>query len=186
MNEPALLLVLLNFAVIGLLPRLFFRRTDRLGPWWWATALPFILCPLLLIRAYLAGAAPAAPASGRALALVAVAAGTASTALIFYTIGTHRTPVALWHQEEDEPQSIVTHGAYRRIRHPFYTSYLLAFVAALAVFPDLVLFGLSVYTLAILNHTARKEERRLCASTFGADYRTYMTGTGRFFPSTKG
>jgi protein-S-isoprenylcysteine O-methyltransferase Ste14 len=33
-----------------------------------------------------------------------------------------------------------------------------------------------------LGRTARREERRLLASDFGAEYRAYMQRTGRFLP----
>ena len=183
MNAAVLVLLLLTFGVIGLLPRVFFRRDGRLGVRWWLTALPFFACPVLLVVAYLAHADPLVPRTWRAaldVASVPLAAG--SIALVFLTLGTHRVPLALWHQDDDAPAHLVTYGPYRRIRHPFYTSFLLAFAAAVAYFPHWgTLLGLA-YAVVALNLTAGREERRLAASEFGEEYRRYLDRTGRFLP----
>src|SRR5688572_31641084 len=110
MSISVLTLYLLNFAFIGLLPRIFFRRDGRLGPMWWLTATPFFLCPAVLVAAaagYLAPFGPTAWAPVREV--VAVVVSVASIALIFLTLGTHRIRIALWHQDNDAPQHIVTH-----------------------------------------------------------------------------
>lgn len=184
MNEPALLLVLLDFGAIGLLTVTFFRRERRrLGVKWWATAVPNFLCPAVLIGGYLAGAAPLTPAGWtRPLALAAVAVAATGLALMFLTRGTHRIPIALFHQDGVPARHLVTYGAYGRIRHPFYTSYILVFAAAAAVFPHWSTLGILGYVLVSLNLTAAGEERRLAASEFGAEYRRYMARTGRFLP----
>jgi protein-S-isoprenylcysteine O-methyltransferase Ste14 len=183
MNEPALLVILLNFSVIGLLPRVFFRKDGRLGPRWWAMALPFFLCPALLVGAYLTRLGPITPADwARLLAPVSVVFGVASIALISFTLGTHRIPIALWQQDNDAPEHIVTYGAYGRIRHPFYAAFLLAFLGALALFPHWATVAFLTYAAVGLNVTAAQEERRLSASEFGTEYRTYIAHTGRFLP----
>src|SRR6266702_3061832 len=124
MRQPVLLLVVLNFALIGALPRIFFQRDGSLNARWWATALPFGVVPLFLIAAYVANLAPLAPRSWLAAnSLAAVVLSVASIALIFLTLGTHRIPIALWHQDSDRPQPDVTYGAYRWIRHPFYAAF---------------------------------------------------------------
>jgi protein-S-isoprenylcysteine O-methyltransferase Ste14 len=183
MREPVLLLIVLNFALIGLLPRIFFRRDGRLNGRWWATAVPFGVAPLFLIAAYAAGLAPLTPRSWLAdTALAAVVLSAASIALIGLTLGTHRIPIALWHQDGDQPERIVTYGAYRWIRHPFYASFILAFLAAAVFLPHWVTLGSLAYAWVALNLTARREERRLVGSAFGAQYQQYLGGTGRFFP----
>ena len=183
MNVPVLVLVLADFAVIGVLPRVFFKR-GTFNPGWWLTALPFFSCPLFLLAATLAGwrswAGSGVAVTTLSSAAAVLAAG--SIALLFLTLGTHRVPLALWHQEDDAPASIVTYGAYARIRHPFYASFLLAFVAACALFPHLGTVLPLCYAAARLNATAAREERRLAASEFGDAYREYVARTGRFLP----
>lgn len=185
MNPATLLLIALDFAAIGALPILFFRRDGRLNLMWWLTGGPFFICPLLLIGAGL-GWVPLRARYAHVLGpwqdLGAVVPAAASIALIFLTLGTHRIPIALWHQGSDAPKHIVTWGAYRFIRHPFYSSFLLAFAAACFFFPHPIVLGLSLYVFVVLNLTAAGEERKLRASEFGAEYAAYMDRTGRFFP----
>lgn len=183
MSGPVLLLILLNFGAIGVLTRAFFRRTGTLSWKWWATAAPMLLCPPVLIAAYALRLSPVAPSGwARPLEAAAVVFSAASIALMFGTWGAHRVPIALWHQRDDQLLQLVTYGPYRRIRHPFYASYLLAFVAAFALFPHWATLGLLGYMLAAVNITAAGEERRLSASAAGPEYQDYMTRTGRFVP----
>jgi len=106
----------------------------------------------------------------------------ASIALIFYTLGTHRIPISLWHQENDAPVHIVTYGAYSRIRHPFYASFILGLLGALIFCPHYGTLYTFLHGLVVLNITAAKEERRLSESEFGAEYQEYIQRTGRFLP----
>lgn len=191
-------LCLLNLAVIGLLPRVFFRP-GRLNVHWWLTAAPFLLAAGTLgaalagvlqpwpVVAVASGAGVPASWSGwfAVLGLGAYAAGCAvafSIGLIGYTVGTHQRPVSLWHQEEDMPGALVTGGAYARVRHPFYSAFLVALAAVVAAVPhplSMVAFCLGMLQLG---RTAAREERRLLGSPLGAAYREYMGRTGRFLP----
>ncbi len=180
MNSISLLVLLLvNFTAIGLLPVLFFRRDGSFNLRWIATGAPFFIVPAVLILGWF-GVLEAYPlAIGAAIATVL---STVSIALIAMTVGTHRIPLALWHQNNDAPAEIVTWGPYARIRHPFYTSFLLAFAAAAIAFPHLLTAACLVYGAVALTITAVGEEKRLATSEFGEEYRQYMSVTGRFFP----
>ena len=180
MNSISLLVLLLvNFTAIGLLPILFFRRDGAFNLRWVATGAPFFVVPAVLILASF-GVFEAAPlAAGAPIATVLSAV---SIALIAMTVGTHRIPLALWHQDNDAPAEIVTWGPYARVRHPFYTSFLLAFAAAAIAFPHLLTAGCLVYGYVALTITAAREEQRLASSEFGEEYQRYMTVSGRFFP----
>jgi protein-S-isoprenylcysteine O-methyltransferase Ste14 len=183
MSGQVLLLVLLNFGAVGVLTKAFFQRTGRLTWKWWATAAPLLLCPPVLIAAFALHLRPVVPSAyGKPLATAAVVFSAASIALMSATWGTHRTPIALWHQQDDRPQQLVTCGAYRRIRHPFYASYLLLFLAAFALFPHWATLGLLGYMLVAVNITAAGEERRLSDSPSGQEYQHYAARTGRFVP----
>jgi protein-S-isoprenylcysteine O-methyltransferase Ste14 len=184
MSMSVLVLVLADFAVIGILPRVFFRP-GALNGGWWVTAVPFIAAPAFLVAAAALGwRSWAGPGIGATVAgSVAAVLAAGSVALLALTLGTHRIPLALWHQDDDAPVSIVTYGAYARIRHPFYASFLLAFAAACALFPHAGTVLPLCYGLVRLNMTAAREERRLAASEFGSEYRDYMAQTGRFLPA---
>jgi protein-S-isoprenylcysteine O-methyltransferase Ste14 len=182
MNTSVFLLLLLSFGSIFLVTVAFFRGSVRRNAKWWATALPYMLCPAFLIIAYAMKLHPVTPTGwAGSLGLAAVVLSVASIALLYFTWGTHRIPLALFHQD-DAPQHIVTHGAYSRIRHPFYTSYILIFLAALAFFPHWGTLFFAVYMIVALNLTAAGEERRLSNSEFGSEYRQYVARSGRFFP----
>jgi len=189
MNPAVLALFLINFVLIGLLPLTFFKRDGRLNLMWWLTAAPYVLSSASLV-ASAAGRLPplidiAAPV-GPVLALLSVPFAVGSVSLIAYTLGSHRVQIALWHQLNDAPRQIVTHGAYKRIRHPFYSAFLLALLGAALFCPQAGTLGAFAYALVIMNHTAASEERRLAASEFGAEYREYMRRTGRFLPRLGG
>ena len=183
MSAGVLVLHLLAFILIGLLPVVFFARGGF--TWrWWLTGAPFFVCALVL-AGVLAGVVEPAHASGRwrlLLDSVSVVLAAGSIALVAFTLGTHRIPIALWHQEHDAPRQIVSWGAYARIRHPFYAAFLLALLGALVVAPHGFTLLTLVYGLVVLNLTAAREERRLLGSEFGHEYRDYMRRTGRFVP----
>ena len=184
MNQNNVLLAAANFGLIGALPWVFFR-SGRFNGMWMLTALPFLISGIAILGTA-AGLIPTfwAPntAMGGFCADVAVLAFAAAFVLIGLTLGSHRVPLALWHQSEDAPRHIVTWGAYARLRHPFYTSFLLTLVGGLLLAPNwgtLVAFAAGC---AMLNATAAREERRLCDSDLGSEYRDYLGHTGRFIP----
>ncbi|MEE8306434.1 MAG: isoprenylcysteine carboxylmethyltransferase family protein, partial [Gammaproteobacteria bacterium] len=90
--------------------------------------------------------------------------------------------IALWHQNNDSPQHVVTEGAYRLARHPFYSAFLLAFFATGLLFPHVLTLALFGYAVLILNHTAKHEEQRFVASDLGEEYAEFMKRTNRFWP----
>jgi protein-S-isoprenylcysteine O-methyltransferase Ste14 len=185
MNPAAALVVLLDAALMGALPRVFFRRDGRLNLQWWLTALPFFIASgtvLLALSGIVAPFRPWPDAIVSAFEIAATALSVASIGLMCFTLGTHRIPIALWHQTDDAPRHIVTWGAYGRIRHPFYASFLLLLTACLLVCPHAVTAATFLWGVFVLNRTAAREEAMLARSEFGAEYEAYMKRTGRFFP----
>jgi len=82
----------------------------------------------------------------------------------------------------EHPETLVTSGPYRLVRHPFYTSYLV-FWTGLAIgtwtiwaIPVLALIAL-MYTIA-----ARGEERKFANSPMAAEYEAYRKRAGMFWP----
>lgn len=185
MNLAALVVFLANLVLIALLPRIFFRRDGRFNFMWFVTAAPFAISGAGLSLCAVGRAAPwhaqfdmlrtAMEVAGSAFAVV-------SFGLIAFALGTHRIPISLWHQDNDAPQHIVTWGAYERIRHPFYASFLLVLFAIAIASPHATTVLAWVYAFVILNYTAAREERQLASSQYGKEYRTYMARSGRFLP----
>ena len=99
-----------------------------------------------------------------------------------WTVRTHEVPLSLWHQDNDAPESLVTSGPYALMRHPFYAAFLLAMGGTLCAAPSGALVLVFGYGVAAMNLTAAREERRLAASSFGAEYEDYMKRTPRFVP----
>ncbi len=189
MNTAVLLLFLIDFSMIGLLPILFFKRDGDFSLRWILTALPFFLAVLVLLLGWLDVLQAWLPAGSRrwtAMQVLSVPFGAASIGLIGMTVGTHRIPLALWHQENDAPAEIVTWGPYAWVRHPFYTSFLLGFIGIVLVMPHWSTLGLVIYALVSLTLTASREERRLSRSELGDSYRQYMAKTGRVWPTLSG
>jgi protein-S-isoprenylcysteine O-methyltransferase Ste14 len=178
MNEATLFLYLLNFALIGALPFIFFKQ-GRFNLMWCLTSAPYVLCSIFLVMSYAKGYHTEWSFISN---LVAVPFSAGSIGLIFYTMGTHRVSLALWHQQNDAPHHIVTYGPYRRVRHPFYAAFLLALFGAVVFSAEPGTLFTLVYALLMLTFTAKREEMRLKRSEFGSEYERYMQKTGRFWP----
>ncbi len=83
--------------------------------------------------------------------------------------------------ETRQGHTLVTHGPYRWVRHPLYST---GFVFAVALTVITALWWLAVgmvLPLVILLLRTSKEEAKLI-ETFGDEYREYMKRTRRFFP----
>ncbi|MFN0009249.1 MAG: methyltransferase family protein [Planctomycetota bacterium] len=185
MSRASLLLALLDLGFVALLPWIFFRRDGKKNARWFATAAPYMLGIVLVsfaLAGRLEGWKPAREAVAIAMEVLSVPLCAGSIALMAFTLGTHRIPIALWHQDNDAPRHIVTWGAYSRVRHPFYASFLLCLLGTVLALPHVLTALALVYALVALNLTAAREERRLAASEFGEEYRKYMARTGRFWP----
>jgi len=77
--------------------------------------------------------------------------------------------------------TLVTHGPYRWVRHPFYVTAALL-MASVTLLTANWLIGLSsIVVLGLLAVRTPKEERMLI-ERFGQQYRDYMAKTGRFIP----
>ena len=77
--------------------------------------------------------------------------------------------------------TLVTHGPYRWVRHPFYLGFAMAVIANTLITASgfLAITGTAAF-LAIVVRTSI-EERKLI-DRFGRDYVSYMRRTGRFLP----
>jgi protein-S-isoprenylcysteine O-methyltransferase Ste14 len=181
MSDVAVVVCLGALALIGALPRVFFRR-GRLNAGWWLTAAPFVLAGATLI-ASLVGVvrSPIGGGPREGLAWLALAAAVAGVALIRWTLRTHMRPVSLWHQPDDRPDELVTRGAYAHVRHPFYASFLLVLLACALALPHALTLLALAGGVVLLNRTAAREERRLLEA-FGHHYADYMRRSGRFLP----
>jgi len=85
----------------------------------------------------------------------------------------------------DKVGNIVTTGPFRLVRHPFYTSYILAWVGNTLLFNSLILWITLVCLMAFYFLSARKEERVILQSEQSSTYRKYIENVGMFLPRIK-
>jgi protein-S-isoprenylcysteine O-methyltransferase Ste14 len=95
----------------------------------------------------------------------------------FRSLGTNLTDTVVTRQKH----TLVLHGPYRWIRHPFYDSAALFMVAISVIAANWFLLVMGVVLFRLLVIRTRIEEANLVAR-FGDSYRTYMGRTGRFLP----
>jgi protein-S-isoprenylcysteine O-methyltransferase Ste14 len=77
--------------------------------------------------------------------------------------------------------SLVTHGPYRWVRHPFYVAFFVGVIANALVAANwfLAVSGIGAFLLLVARTPI--EEQNLVAR-FGREYEEYMQRTGRFVP----
>jgi protein-S-isoprenylcysteine O-methyltransferase Ste14 len=189
MSPTAYLLALLGYAVMYALPYVFFQRKGGLGRFnlrWWLTAAPFAAGPIAIVLAWSGHPITRELVTdlrlASALDLVAIPLLALSIAIVAATVATHKVPLALWHQDDDAPASIVTYGPYRVVRHPFYVAFILLLTATALLTREAIGLGSLAAGIAVLAMTARREEKRLLASSLGGEYAAYLARTVRFVP----
>ena len=83
----------------------------------------------------------------------------------------------------DLPEHLTTYGPYRYVRHPFYTSYSLAWIAGVVASEQWWL-AVSVLVMGVIyRRAAEVEERKFLASPLAAEYERYRRSTGMFLPT---
>ena len=186
-NGGILVLCLINFGFIALLPRKFFKQNAKLTAQFWLTAGPMFACPAFLMLSFYGVLTPLwdyTTAWGQFISYIAVAINCTSIVLLGMAIGTHRVPIHMFHDQEDQNVShLVTYGPYRHVRHPIYSSYLFALFGSVLFCPQIGTLLCFLYGAVVLNNTAAKEEVRLSSSSeFGDEYVQYIKNSGRFLP----
>jgi protein-S-isoprenylcysteine O-methyltransferase Ste14 len=77
--------------------------------------------------------------------------------------------------------TLVMHGPYRWVRHPFYVATALLMAGVFLIAANALFLALGAGTLALLFRRTRTEEE-LLRERFGNAYGVYARRTGRFFP----
>ena len=93
-----------------------------------------------------------------------------------------RVPLPRTFVDDPMPKALITAGPFALVRHPFYISYALAWMAAPVAThgPFVTLF--SLLAIAIYAIAAVREERQL-NERFGETYQAYKRGTGMLLPT---
>ena len=95
----------------------------------------------------------------------------------FHSLGRNLTDTVVTRRDH----TLVTHGPYRWVRHPFYDAVALTVTGNALAAANWFLALTGGLTLALLVLRTRIEEDKLLAR-FGDRYREYMNDTGRFLP----
>jgi protein-S-isoprenylcysteine O-methyltransferase Ste14 len=95
----------------------------------------------------------------------------------FHSLGKNLTDTVVTRREH----TLVTHGPYRWVRHPFYVVVFLWGLALSLLTANWMLALLGAAAVTMLVVRTRIEEAKL-ADRFGDEYRAYAQRTGRFFP----
>lgn len=82
----------------------------------------------------------------------------------------------------DLPTRLLECGPYRFVRHPFYTSYLLNWLALSLATLQWWVVAPSAAAVAIVVFAARSEEAKFANSDLADRYAAYQARTGMFFP----
>ncbi len=80
------------------------------------------------------------------------------------------------------PDSLVRHGPFAWIRHPFYASYFLGWLSVAALLQTWTSGLLAVAMCLFYGTAAFQEERLIASSPVAADYAAYRTEVGMFVP----
>jgi protein-S-isoprenylcysteine O-methyltransferase Ste14 len=95
----------------------------------------------------------------------------------FHSLGKNLTDTVVTRRDH----TLVMHGPYRWVRHPFYDVVLLGVFSMSLLTANwlLALLGLTAFAMIVVR--TRIEEEKL-VERFGDQYRAYMARTGRFLP----
>lgn len=106
-----------------------------------------------------------------------------SLALFWWALLTNRNKPLSAVFSLDAPVHLVQQGPYRVIRHPFYSAYLLSWLAGVVATGRLWLMLTVAIMIVLYYRAARYEESKFAASALGASYRWYRSRTGLFLPN---
>lgn len=82
----------------------------------------------------------------------------------------------------DEPTFLLTSGPWRYVRHPFYTAYLLSYVAGTFASANPWTLGILAGMVAIYSRCAWFEERKLALANIATEWADWRENTGMFIP----
>ncbi|WP_306117364.1 MULTISPECIES: isoprenylcysteine carboxylmethyltransferase family protein [unclassified Roseitalea] len=80
------------------------------------------------------------------------------------------------------PETLVTTGPYRYVRHPFYTSYIVFWFGGALATGVWWMFVLAFGMLGIYWRAAQGEEARFAATALADEYAAFKKGRARFLP----
>ena len=118
--------------------------------------------------------------------LLAIALYAASAALFWSAIAATRGRHLGVCFQRHVPPALVRTGPYKLIRHPFYTAYMLTWIAGFVATGWWPLALTAIFMASLYRRAACQEERCFMESEMSEEYRSYLRATGRFVPRIVG
>ena len=131
------------------------------------------------------GARVVTPHGNGAAVLAGIMLYAGALGLFWWAVAANRTRPLSLAFSSDAPEHLVACGPYRRVRHPFYAAYSLAWLAGAVTTADASLFVPVVVMGALYVRAARLEEAKFAASPLADAYVAYRARTGMFWPSLR-
>jgi len=120
------------------------------------------------------------PTAVRWLGVALAVAGLALMQWTLNSLGRNLTDTV----ETRQDATLVTHGPYRWVRHPYYVAAAILILATTLLSTNLII-GLSGLVVLLLLAIRTPHEERVLAERFGDAYQDYQTNTGRFLPKLR-
>lgn len=117
--------------------------------------------------------------------LAAIVLYLVATWVFFASVTASKTSNLSFAFSEQGPSGVVKNGPYKIVRHPFYTSYTLAWIAGFAGTGNYILLAVAIIMFAIYWKSASHEENVILNSSLQNDYKEYKNQTGMFLPKIK-
>jgi protein-S-isoprenylcysteine O-methyltransferase Ste14 len=127
--------------------------------------------------AWMAWSSMSIPGWVRWAAVSVLALGAALTVWTFRSLGPNLTDTVVTRRHH----TLVVHGPYQWVRHPFYVSGALLMASLSVITANWFLLVTGTVVICLLVMRTRTEEANLIAR-FGDGYRAYVERTGRFVP----
>ncbi len=156
---------------LGAGARTFIRREPSPGAAWGQTS---FLSGIMAV-AWVGLFGGLSPDLGTLGALALAAAAVALYEWARRTAGEKYLPIGL---SDRVPAAVLERGPYRRMRHPFYLSYLLAFAAVALALRSRLGVGVALANAALFIVMALHDERTLARSALAGDYAAYRRRVG--------
>jgi protein-S-isoprenylcysteine O-methyltransferase Ste14 len=105
-----------------------------------------------------------------------------SLAIFWSAVQANRAQPLNWAFEPDKPRHLTAAGPYRWVRHPFYLSYMLCWVAPALATASLALLIPGTVMFILYWRASSREEDNFLNSPIAPQYRSYQAQAGRFWP----
>jgi protein-S-isoprenylcysteine O-methyltransferase Ste14 len=105
-----------------------------------------------------------------------------AVSLFWWAISVNRKKPLTFAFTNDKPEHLIATGPYRYVRHPFYVSYLIAWIAGAVSISQYWLLIAFCVTFVLYLDAALREERKFSSSDLSTQYAQYQSQVGMFLP----